>query len=71
MSRLGTRGRLSHLELPQQDANKPRTLPLHGLLEPLYGLHKLLYGLPGAAGQVRAAGRGQGAAGRGQDVLVG
>ena len=34
------------MELPQQDGNKPRTLPLYRLHEPLYGLHKLIYGLP-------------------------
>ena len=59
MSRLGTEGRFSHLELPQHDAIKLRSLPLYGLHEPLNGLHELLYGLPGAAGQEQVAGRGQ------------
>ena len=46
MSRLGTEGRFSHLELPQHDAIKLRSLPLYRLHEPLNGLHELLYGLP-------------------------
>jgi hypothetical protein len=59
-SRLGTRGRFSSLDLPEQDANKPA--PLYGLL---YGL------LRDSAGQVLQTDAGAAAVyGRGHQVTL-